>query len=223
MNDRSRQTLTNILCGCMTDMRPATDAEKAQYRNNTGTAFDLLAVGKNVGVAEAHVACPAFAGSFDFDRIKRYEKPWFDMRAQDLLNGTPLSEIYPGRNVSDPYLAKAVETVRENAPEYAGKLAMHGSAFPTMVLDMAADYIDRATFEDQTLSLDKAKHLQMFIHEMTVLSEPAGSSLSSVVLDQRQFSALRNSFDEQVAAFEHNTINQLVEEIDLSSVPLPGR
>lgn len=223
MNDRSRKTLTNILCGSMTDMRPATESEKEQYRKNTGTNFDLLAVGKNSGMADAHVACPALAGSFDFDRIKRYEKPWFDMRGQDLLKGTALSEIYPGRKISDPYLAKAVEMMRESAPEYAGKLAMHGSEFPIMVLDMAADYIDRATFDDQTLSLEKSKHLQMFITEMSSLAAPGGNSLSNVILDQRQFSELRSSFDDQLAAFEHDTINQLVEEIDLSSVPLPGR
>ncbi len=223
MTDRSRQTLTNILCGSMTDMRPASEAEKAQYRINTGTTFDLLAVGKNAGMAEAHVACPALAGSFDFDRIKRYEKPWHEMRGQDLPNGTPLSELYPGRNVSDPFLAKAVAVVREHAPAYAGKLTMHGSEFPLMALDMASDYIDRATFDDRSLSVEKAKELQTFITEMSVAATPGNAALHTTLLDASAFNALRKSFSDDIESFEKTTINQMVEEIDLSSVPLPGR
>lgn len=223
MTDRSRQTLTNILCGSMTDMRPASEVEKAQYRSNTGTTFDLLAVGKNAGVAEAHVACPALAGSFDFSRIKRHEKPWYEMQGKDLQGGTPLSELYPGRHVSDPFLAKAVAVVREHTPAYAGKLTMHGSEFPIMAMDMASDYIDRATFDDCTLSIDKARELQTFLHEMTVAATPGNAVLASTLLDASEFNALRKSFSDEIDAFEHDAISQMVEEIDLSSVPLPGR
>lgn len=223
MTDRSRQTLTNILCGSMTDMRPASEAEKAQYRKNTGTTFDLLAVGKNAGMAEAHVSCPAMAGSFDFGRIKRHEKPWHEMKGPDLVNGTPLKELYPGRHVSDPFLAKAVAVMREHVPEYAGKLTMHGSEFPSMALDMAADYIDRATFDDRTLSFEKSKDLHTFINEMTAAATPGNAPLSATLLDASEFKALRQSFTDEIEAFEHDTINMMVEEIDLSSTPLPGR
>lgn len=223
MVDRSRKTLINILCGSMTDMRPATEAEQEQYRKNTDTTFDLLAVGKNAGVAEAHIACSALAGSFAFDRIKRYEKPWYEMAGKDLVGGTTLSELYPGRSVSDPFVAKAVALMRENIPNYAGKLTMHGTEFPAMVLDMAADYVDRATYYDGTLNLESARELHSFIQSMGVAATPGNQGLDSLLLSSQEFQAKRAGFSSELETFERETINQLVEEIDLSSVPLPGR
>jgi hypothetical protein len=218
-HSRSREVLVNILCGAMSGMRPATEREREQYQHNTQTSFDLLVVSDGKGLQDAHVARPELAGAFDFDRVKRYDKAWFDTKGRDLLNGVPLSEVYPGRSVNDPFVEKTVALLREHAPQYAGKLVLHGTAFPSMVIEMAGDYLDRATYDDKTLSIEASQNLRMFLTEMAAGSDrPAARD---TLLSPTAFLSMRAALDQEFAAFEASTIQGLVEEIDLSNTPLP--
>ncbi len=221
MTSRSRDVMVNILCGTMSGMRPAPQEEIHQYQVNTQTDFDLLVVSAGGGVSDAHVAKSGFSGAFDFDRIKRYDNAWFDMKGADLLKGTALSEIYDGKTINDPFVARAVETMREHVPEYAGKLAMHGTAFPAMALDMAADYVDRATFTDQTLSLEKAANLRSLFAALSVSSKD--KEVAPYVNDKVGFYDLVAEVDKEMAGFESSAIKGLSDdpdsEIDYTSVP----
>ncbi|MFU2936750.1 hypothetical protein ACM7NO_25695 [Pseudomonas aeruginosa] len=221
MSQRSREVLVNILCGSMSGMRPATEQEREQYQRNTQTNFDLLVVGNTPALQDAHVSRAGHAGAFDFDRVKRYESAWHEMKGRDLQGGTSLSELYPGRAVSDPFVAKAVDVIRQHAPQYAGKLMLHGSAFPSMAIDMASDYIDRATFDDKTLSVEAAKNIQMFLTAMSVSNEQKHVR-DFVASSPAQLREMRSALDREFSAFESTTIQTLVEEIDLSQTPLPG-
>jgi hypothetical protein len=141
------------------------------------------------------------------------------MSGRDLLQGVPLSDVYEGRTVRDPFLEKTVALLREHAPQYAGKMLLHGSAFPSMAVDMACDFIDRATYDDKTLSVEASCNLRAFLAEMQVGADRP--EVRDTLMSPDAFLNMRAALDQEFAAFEASTIQGLVEEIDFSNTPLP--
>ncbi|MFK4136511.1 hypothetical protein ACI2KR_30205 [Pseudomonas luteola] len=220
MVQRSRDVIVNILCGALSGMRPATEKERDQYRLNTHTNFELLVVSNGSAVEGSHIARPGLAGDFDFERTKLHARHWFDMKGRDLVKGQSLSEVFPGRRLTDPFVAKAVDVLRIHAPAYAERLMLHGSAFPSMAIDMASDYIDRACYDDQSLSLEAANYIQMFLVAMSASAELPMAR--DVIVSPDDYKALRSQLDSEWASYETSALQSLVDEIDYSATPLPG-
>lgn len=222
MSDRARDMVVQILCETNSGMRAATEREQEQYRKNTGTNFDLLTVNDRPG-HESHIARSQHASYFDFDRISRYDRNWFDQKLKDLPNGQPLSDLYSGRTPDDPMFKKAADILRSYAPQHVNAFMLHASAFKGFSLAMAGDLIDQAAFKDKSLEPEQYVQLNTYLG-LLQSKEYALPDAARHIISDDQFRMLLTDIDQEMQAEVAYLVEELdVEEIDLGHTPPPGR
>lgn len=217
--DRAREMGVKFLCGAISGMREATEREQQQFRRNTQSEFDLLAVRDTPGLPPAHIAKPQHAGYFDMERINKYDGHWFDQTPNGLARGEPVSGLSHGRRAEDPILKKTVDLLRQFAPDYVSPMMLHGSAFPGLSLQMCADFVDRATYKDGTLSPENRSVVMAYLSALES-RDSVQPEYSKNILDPGEYRALLDNVDRDMNAELELMLGDWNEDVTFEVVPV---